>query len=404
LLPGSLLAYSARQGALIPHFLTPRDEVWLRRLLGEAAEFAGRTVAEWGRASSDVWFARAVAEGARPRAARGVLYVLGKLYKARIDSAVPPARARQAVFDHAVRVTSRAEALDAAARELGIDVVSVERALFADRASRRRLVAPAAWPGPRELAERYNLRLAQGLLLRARGVAVHVTTHVRSAVRFAKLRRLLCVYEPRGEGTVLRISGPLSILRQTTKYGHALASFLPAVIATPGWSLDADCELGGEPARLALTSADPLGAAHALPRESDSGVEAQLVRDVRRLGTTWSIERETAALRLVAEDGTPRLFFPDFTLVRGDDRVLVEIVGFYTREYLASKVRALRALTGQRILVCVDESLGIADAIDAGAVLRYRRRVDARVLLAEAERLVVQRQGSPGEGSDTTST
>jgi len=387
LLPGSLLAYSLQGERAIPHFLTARDEVWIRRLLGEAVAYEGRTVGEWDSACEDDWTWRAVEMGATPRGAAGALRVIGDAWATRVDAQANPSLVRRVVFEAACRRGGRDAAIRHGATLLNIGESAIEACLFADRAHLRRLVPPPRWFSEREVCELYNLRLVQGLLLRARDVALHVGSHVRAVVRYAKLKRLLCVYELTPRGTALRISGPLSILRHTTKYGHALASFLPAAVATPGWSLEASCELRDRVATLALSAKDPIACVHALPREADSEVERRLVRDVRKLGTPWQIERETAALPVVGLDGKERLFFPDFTLVRGSDRVLVEIVGFYTPEYLASKLRALRQVTTP-VIVCVDESLGVANAIEAAAVLRYRGRVDASGLLAAAEEVV----------------
>ena len=84
-----------------------------------------------------------------------------------------------------------------------------------------------------------------------------------------------------------------------------------------------------------------------------------------------------------------RLFFPDFTLTRGAHRVLVEIVGYHTREYLERKTEALRATADRKLIVCVEESLDCGDgAALGGKVLFFRRRVDAQRLLHVAEALV----------------
>jgi uncharacterized protein len=122
-------------------------------------------------------------------------------------------------------------------------------------------------------------------------------------------------------------------------------------------------------------------------KDFDSAVERHLARDIRRLGTQWQIARETEAIRAGG-----RVFFPDFTLSReGEKRVLVEIVGYYTPECLASKLRVLREAGLKRVVVCVDESLA-CDYADfrASAVLPYRRRVDAAALIAAAEQVIAE--------------
>jgi predicted nuclease of restriction endonuclease-like RecB superfamily len=389
LLPKQLHAFDVCEGALLPRFLTSGDQPWLAALLQEVPALAGRPVAEWDRACEEEWIPRADVHGASRRAAAGVLHALGKMWRTDVAARVPPAEARRVAFEHAARIAARDEALAAAARALEVGAHDLEEALFADRAARRVLRAPPEWPSPCELVGRYNLLLAQSVLMRAHGLRVHVRCHTHAVVRFAKLRRLLCTCEPDGDGTTLHVSGPLAVLRHTTKYGHALASFLPAVLATPGWSLDATCALGADrTATLSLSAKDPLAATHALPREADSAIERRLAADVRALRAGWTIERETAAIPLTLDDGTKRVFYPDFTLVRGGDRVMVEIVGYFTPDYLEAKMQVLRAAAPHRIIACVDASLGVADRIDAERVLLFRCTVDAQKLLDLADRLV----------------
>jgi predicted nuclease of restriction endonuclease-like RecB superfamily len=388
LLPKQLHAFDVCEGALIPRFLTSGDEPWLAALLTEAPALAGRETGEWDRACREEWIPRAVEYGATARGAGGVLHALGEMWRTEVSARVPPVEARRVVFEHAARVPTRDEALASAARALAVAPHDLETSLFADRAKRRVLRAPAAWPSPTELKARYNLLLAQSILTRAHRLRVHVRAHTHAVVRFAKLQRLLCTCEPGVDGTVLHLSGPLAVLRHTAKYGRALAAFLPAALATPGWSIDATCVLANDAiATLSLSACDALASTHALPRDVDSALERKLAADVRALRAGWSIVRESAAIPIVLDDGTRQIVHPDFTLVRGDDRVLVEVVGYFTPEYLAQKLKVLRAAAPHRIVVCVDDSLGVGDAHVGGPVLRFRRTIDARALLDLADRL-----------------
>ena len=81
------------------------------------------------------------------------------------------------------------------------------------------------------------------------------------------------------------------------------------------------------------------------------------------------------------------LFYPDFTLVSARGRVLVEVVGYWTPEYLASKAEGLRAVEVPMV-VCVDELHACGDLSPRSGVLAYRGRVDASALVAEAERML----------------
>jgi predicted nuclease of restriction endonuclease-like RecB superfamily len=111
-------------------------------------------------------------------------------------------------------------------------------------------------------------------------------------------------------------------------------------------------------------------------------VERRLAADMRRLNAGWELAREDTVVRV----GT-RLFYPDFTLVSARGRVLVEVVGYWTPEYLASKAEALRAVEGP-IVVCVDERHAQGELSPRRGILIYRGRIDAATLVAEAERML----------------
>ena len=99
-----------------------------------------------------------------------------------------------------------------------------------------------------------------------------------------------------------------------------------------------------------------------------------------------AIERETTALRAGRS-----VFFPDFRLVRGQDRVLVELVGFYTADYLENKLRKLQEARVEGLIVCIDKTLACTDReVCADLVLRYSKRVDAEALLDAAERVALK--------------
>jgi predicted nuclease of restriction endonuclease-like RecB superfamily len=80
------------------------------------------------------------------------------------------------------------------------------------------------------------------------------------------------------------------------------------------------------------------------------------------------------------------LMFPDFELVHPGtgERWLLEIVGFWTPEYVARKLEQLRAARIERMIVCLDRERCCAEgALDAvGRVVHYRRWVDPRDVIA----------------------
>ena len=133
---------------------------------------------------------------------------------------------------------------------------------------------------------------------------------------------------------------------------------------------------------LTLDATAPLPRTHALPASFDSSVERRLAVDIRRLASGWELAREDTVVRVGS-----RLFYPDFTLVSARGRVLVEVVGYWTPEYLASKAEALRAVEVPMV-VCVDGRHARGDLSARPGIIAYRGRVDASALVAEAERML----------------
>jgi uncharacterized protein len=384
---GDDLAFVLRDQAILPRYLTLRDDVWLRLLISEIDAFVGRPVGALEAALPEREAHIAAEHGIAPRIVRGARKVLLSLHPTGIESRVRPREARSVAFASAAArgAREREAALASAAERLCVSTADLEAGLLADLPAMRRLRSAPEPLEPRAVAELYNLRLVQQILGRAQRVRVEVREHVRSVVRYAKLLRLICTYELGPVSTAVELSGPLSILRQTTKYGRAFASFIPCVLSTPGWGIEAHGEESGRRTRFVATAADPIGGRHALPRDADSAVERALIRDFRRLGSSWTLARETAAIALPGGG----VFFPDFAVFQGTRRALVELIGFYTPEYLRAKLRALAGVRGVPVVVVIDDSLACADGdITAARVVRYRRRVDAGALLAAVESAV----------------
>jgi predicted nuclease of restriction endonuclease-like RecB superfamily len=286
----------------------------------------------------------------------------------------------------------RGEALATAANELGIDPTTIESHLFADRARARKLVAPRAPASPSELGAAYNLALVQALLGRSTEVVAVVRSNLHGVVSYAKLLGLMVAFDDAADGsTRMSVSGPLALFHDTLKYGRALARWFPAVVATPGWSIEARVMIGDETLSLRLDGAAPLPRTHALPRAHDSKLEARLEKDLRALASPWNVERETAVVRVGAGG---RVFFPDFSMVCKHGRVLVEVVGFWTPEYLAEKSALLRAVTAP-LVMCEEERLASSELANDPRVVFFRRTVDATRLIAACEDALATARSPP---------
>jgi hypothetical protein len=254
-------------------------------------------------------------------------------------------------------------------------------ALFADLPGER-LALPPASLDPGELALRANLLVAQSLLARAFRVSIALEGNARAVVRNASLRGLMCsVTEgPAADAVRVEVSGPFALFRRTLLYGRALGSLLPVLAWTRRFRLEAVCELRDRQATVRLASGDPIFPS-AEPRRFDSRVEERFARDFGRAAPGWTVVREPEPIQAGAH-----LVFPDFAIhPRHDpgDRWLVEIVGFWTAEYLAAKLARLREARIANLVLCIDEDLNVGshDLPTPSRVVRYRRRIDPSAVL-----------------------
>jgi hypothetical protein len=379
LLPESLLRYSVRGERVVPHFLDARDHPWLRVLLDERDRLAGRRQRELDARLAEPLSCPAP-EGKRRLAVR----VLRRLAEPRRAKGVPPRKARRLVFGEAARSgDDRAAVLDRVAHSLGVSTAELEDALFGDLPGER-MVVPLDPPlAPQELALRANLVLVQALLFRATAATIDLDGNARAVVRHAKLHGLICQVagrQPGADAATMDLSGPLSIFQRTLIYGRALSRVVPFLAWCRRFRLRATCLLGERLLRLDLASGDPF-LPSAEPREYDSRLEERFARDLRRAAPDWDVIREPEPVR-----AGHSLCFPDFALVHRVDpsrRWLVEIVGFWTPEYLARKLALYRAAEIENLILCIDEDRQCAEAdLPAGArILRFRRRIDVAVVV-----------------------
>ncbi|HEY7375782.1 MAG TPA: DUF790 family protein [Polyangia bacterium] len=380
-------------------YLGAQDEPWLRVLVAEMQRFEGRRRRELAerlaeplpcdapyfkrRAASRVLFrmwSRAADAAASASAGRG-------------DAALRPAAVRAALFGAAAAGDEpRPAILAATAAHIGVAPDALEAALFADLPGERPVRAPDPVPAPGEIVLHTNLALAQAVMMRAAHVALRVEGNLRPIVRLAKFRGLICSVAAPAPGARPRldISGPFSLFRHTLVYGRALAELLPHLAWCARFELAAVARLRGRLAQVTMESGDPIFPARA-PAPFDSRLEARFAADVGRLAPDWDVIREPVPLQAGAT-----LIFPDFLLrhrIHPERQALVEIVGFWTPDYLREKLARLRQVaTAERppaFVLCIDEERGCAPSeLPPGLpVVTFRRRVDAAAVMRAVEGL-----------------
>jgi hypothetical protein len=393
-IPERLLQFAVAGAEALPRYLTSTDHAWLRVLVEEFERFDGKRMDDLRERLREP-LPCYTPEGKLKLA----IHVLERLCgNGRPASAVSPRRARAALFSEAQRALgdggawNRALVVSSAASALGISDEALARSLFADLPGERLVDLSSPRPGPSDLALRANLALAQGFLQRSSRISLSVQGNARAVVRQVLLRRLLCTVRPRaeGRGAAIEISGPYSLFKRTVLYGRALGSLVPVLRACDHFRLTADAVLRGREFTVRIQSGDPIFPEAELTRRYDSKLEERFSLEFRKLAPGFDLVREPEPVR--AGD---HLIFPDFAIFHRRDptrRVLLEIAGFWTPDYLAKKLERVRAAGVTNLILCIDESLNCADT-DAKmqglhSVIRYKRRIDANAALKTVEEML----------------
>lgn len=289
---------------------------------------------------------------------------------------------RDGLFDH-----EETHVKQQIAGQLGKSWEAIDAALFADVIEFHRLKEFPGYPDAAALLSRYNVAQVQVALFDAVTMTVRTTEDFKEILRYAKLARLMHTIRrlPQG-GYEFRFDGPASVLRDTRRYGAAMARFLPALLACRGWRMHALLEVrrfGARKLSLDLSPADGLRSPIPPPGEFDSDLEATFAeRWGREPRDGWSLHRESEVLH-----SGQKVFVPDFVFEHRDGRrCLLEIIGFWTPEYLQAKLATLQTFADQPILVAIADSA--AQQVPALAVdaIRYKSSLTIKDVLAALER------------------
>ena len=284
----------------------------------------------------------------------------------------------------------------ALAERLGTPWDQIDQALYADVMAYQRLEEFAGCPDPAALLSRYNVAQLQACLYRAESVTVVATKDLKTIVRYAKLARLLHEIVRLGPSHFrLTFSGPASVLRETRRYGVNFARFLPALLACGGWSMTAIVRTPWSArATLAISDRDRFTSHLPAPQEFDSALEESFARKFGPKRDGWELIREGEILH-----ERQKAFLPDF-MFRHDDgtEVFLEIVGFWTPEYLAGKRETLRQFRQHNVLIAVPEASVREGVHISENVLVYKTALRLAPLMELLEAIRAKRAaGSPKE-------
>ena len=321
------------------------------------------------------------------RLVRGLRALLERRSAFEMESPVDPQALRRALFAESKGFASGKERdciIERVAARLKIRPEDAERLFWADLESER--VMKSFQPiKPRDLIAEYNLSLTQTLLFRSTVLEFTVTQNWKRIFRNIKRLGLMYSIQKADGGYLVSVEGPTSIIKLTERYGICLAKLLPGIILGDAWSIRAQIvSRFRENKRLLtfeLSSSDrillPPMPADAEP--FDSKLEEGFAARFNAMGTGWKLRREPEPI----PTGTS-VMIPDFSFELGDQRVFLEVVGFWTPDYIERKIAKLRQVEGCDLLVAADRELGISKKAHM-SIIEFEKEVPLKPILDHLE-------------------
>jgi predicted nuclease of restriction endonuclease-like RecB superfamily len=381
MLPSNLLRVKISQGRIRPSYVgLDADHLALaERIAGIYRDGVGKRKGELlerlKREEND--------EGYDYKLVRGLSTLLERRCIFEADSALDPVEARKVVFKEASRIrasssSEREDVLRRVSAELSISYEALERSLYSDVENELILRDFKPLPDPGTLLRYYNLSVTQTLLFKSLRVEFSTSGNWKNIFRRVKWLGLIysverSIGDSGGGGGAQRykvaLDGPLSLFKMTERYGTSIAKLLPEITASDSWNIKAEIlsrSRGGriynfeadskELRDLILVSGrwDGSGEDERQPQVGlyDSTTEEKFARSFLSYGSGWTLRREPEPL--VA--GT-HVLIPDFGFEKDGMKVYLEVVGFWTPDYLERKTAKLSSIAGIDMIVAADENL-----------------------------------------------
>jgi len=402
MLTGKLVRIRHVRNRLVPGYLDVTDRDWREvaaHLLDVYRTLTGKT-----RGEAEDEIRETFGDNPTQFVHQGLAKLLEDRCEFEVDAEDVPAELREKTFLAAAAARragspfDRQAVLDQIARETESTAEAVDRGLFADLKSEQRLVRFDDLTVD-QLLNRYNVALAQAVLLRSTGVTVRVLgetpARYRQLFRAIKFHRLICDIHPSGpDAYTLRLDGPLSLFSATQKYGVQLANFLPTLLQCKRFELTAAVRWGAQRKEKTFTLTDADGLRSHTVDYGDYVPKDLLMfaESFRRSVTGWELSAEPDVVTLPSGPWTP-----DYQLIHSatGEVVRLEVLGFWRRADAEKLYRRLAAEHAGPFILAVSDQLNIDEALAdewGEQVYRFKRTPLPAEIVRLAERQIAGRQ------------
>jgi predicted nuclease of restriction endonuclease-like RecB superfamily len=295
----------------------------------------------------------------------------------------------------------RQSILHRSASELGLSIETLENTLYSDLEDELILKTVESIT-PEALLRWYNLSLIQTLLLSSTELIFTVTGNWQRIFRQIKWFGLIYTIQKREKEYEVRVDGPTSLFKLNRRYGTRLAKLLSYILQSQNWHVKAQILHRRGDRRLLNLELDSQKQGRffqtlAIPAEKkaiyDSLIEQEFAKHFNLLDTGWILTREPNPIPVGRH-----VLIPDFLFEKDNLTVYLEVVGFWTPQYLQDKIKKLKLVDSIDLLVVVDKKLAchkLEKLREKFPILYYHKKIPLKPILSylrEKEKLLIIEQ------------
>src|SRR5215204_4505011 len=389
-----LLRVRTRSGAIFPLFCTKEEDIELAKKIIQEFKQTWKNKEKKAVLEDRISAIEESDAGSDYKLVRGLYALLERrcTFKSRDSSStstitiVDPPRIRKAVFEEsskrgfALTELERMEIADSVASRLHLSSHDVVLKTMWSDLDDNLILDYFDAIDPEALVGWYNLSLMQTLLFNCTKLDFYISGGLNWKRVLRTVKRLGLMYylqqpqQQQENRIICSLEGPLSLFKLTDRYGTLLAKLLPSIIFSSDkkressggdeWHLDAWIirktmdgrkiyefkiskneipELMTDPYSSfppsSITQKEVAGSSSLYNDYNifDSAVEEKFAKRFEQAETGWRLTREPDPL-VLSNGGA---FIPDFMFEKYDKKIYLEIVGFWTKEYLERKLQKL---------------------------------------------------------------
>ncbi len=214
---------------------------------------------------------------------------------------------------------------------------------------------------PDWLLERYNVALAQGVLLRAVELEIRIDggSIQRHRELFRKIKFFQLMHRVEGDadaGYTIRLDGPMSLFKSSGRYGLQMASFLPTLLHFDRWSLTARLAWGKKRRELGFRLSPKAGLKPytRLTGQWQPEELTWLPEELAKLESDWTVSTDAELIDL----GGRGVLVPDYVFEHtGGTRIYMEVFGFWNRGAVDSRLELLRRCGPENLILALSKQL-----------------------------------------------